>query len=92
MGPGPKVIKLFPCSTQLSTNFQLIINTKILTNKKFLVLSLSDDVKMSTIVGILTFMSIIYKICGSSAVRHLLEVPGLISGGEENFSVRARFL
>ena len=37
---GPEVIKLFPCSTQLSTKFILLIN-----------------VKMPTIVGILTFMS-----------------------------------
>ena len=38
--PGPEVIKLFSCSTQLSTKFLLLIN-----------------VKMPTIVGILTFMS-----------------------------------
>ena len=37
---GPEVIKLFSCSTQLSTKFILLIN-----------------VKMSTIVVILTFMS-----------------------------------
>ena len=37
---GTKVIKLFPCSTQLSMKFFLVIN-----------------VKMPTIVGILTFMS-----------------------------------
>ena len=37
--PGPEVIKLFPCSTQLSMKFFLLIN-----------------VKMPTIVGILTFM------------------------------------
>ena len=40
--PGPGVIKLFQCSTQLSTKFILLIN-----------------VKMSTIVGILTFSSMI---------------------------------
>ena len=40
--PGPKVIKLFSCSTQLSTKFILLIN-----------------VKMTTIVGILTFISMI---------------------------------
>ena len=39
---GPEVIKLFPCSTQLSTRFILLIN-----------------VKMPTIVGILTFISMI---------------------------------
>ena len=32
--PGPEVIKLFSCSTQLSTNFQLLIKTKIPTNKE----------------------------------------------------------
>ena len=42
VGPGPKVIKLFPCSIQLSTIFILLIN-----------------VKMATIVGILTFISMI---------------------------------
>ena len=42
MNPCPEVIKLFPCSTQLSTKFILIIN-----------------VKMATIVGILTFISMI---------------------------------
>ena len=42
MRPGPEVIKLFPCSTQLSTKFILLIN-----------------VKMPTIVGILTFISMI---------------------------------
>ena len=31
---GPNVIKLFSCSTQLSTKFQLLIRTKIPTNKK----------------------------------------------------------
>ena len=38
--PGPKVINLFSCATQLSTKFILLIN-----------------VKMPTIVGILTFIS-----------------------------------
>ena len=40
---GPEVIKLFSCSTQLSTKFILLIN-----------------VKMPTIVDILTFISMIY--------------------------------
>ena len=63
LSSDPEVIKLFSCSTQLSTKFQLLIKAKILT-KKFLVLSLSDvvfimliNVKMPTTVGILTFMS-----------------------------------
>ena len=38
--PGPEVIKLFSCSTQLRLKFILLIN-----------------VKMPTVVGILTFMS-----------------------------------
>ena len=38
--PGPEVIKLFSCSTQLSLKFILLIN-----------------VKMPTVVGILTFIS-----------------------------------
>ena len=37
---GPKVIKLFSCSTQLSMDFFLLIN-----------------VKMPTVVGILTFLN-----------------------------------
>ena len=39
---GPEGIKLFPCSTQLSRGFILLIN-----------------VKMPTIVGILTYISMI---------------------------------
>ena len=61
--PGLTAIKLFSCSTQLSTKFQLLIKTKI-TTKTFPAFSLSDvvfimliNVKMPTIVGILTFMS-----------------------------------
>ena len=61
--PGPEVIKLFSSSTQLSTKFQMLIKTKIPT-KNISYLSLSDvvfilliNVKMPTIVGILTFMS-----------------------------------
>ena len=40
--PGPEVIKLFSCSTELSTKFILLIN-----------------VKMPTIVGVLTIISMI---------------------------------
>ena len=32
--PGPEFIKLFSCSTQLSSKFQLLITTKIPTNKE----------------------------------------------------------
>ena len=31
--PGPEVIKLFSCSTQLSMKFQLLIKSKIPTNE-----------------------------------------------------------
>ena len=51
MNPCPEVIKLFPCSTQLSTTFILIINVKMPT--------IVGIVKMPTIVDILTFISMI---------------------------------
>ena len=61
LGQGLRLYNFFSCSAELSTKFQLLINKKI---KKFLVLSLSGvvfimliNVKMPTIVGILTFMS-----------------------------------
>ena len=41
---GPGVLKLFLCSSQLSTKFQLLIKTKILTNKEVSYLSLLDNV------------------------------------------------
>ena len=44
---GPEVIKLFSCSTQLITKLILLINVKMPT------------IKMPTIVGILTFISLI---------------------------------
>ena len=47
--PGPEVIKLFSCSTQLSMKFFLLIN-----------------VKMPTVVGILTSMSRKNSILGLS--------------------------
>ena len=50
---GPEVIKLFPCSTQLSTKFILLIN-----------------VKMPTIVGILTFISMINTTSERLKVRY----------------------
>ena len=52
--PGPEVIKLFSCSTQLSMKFFLLIN-----------------VKMPTIVGILTFMSGKNSILGLSGPKKL---------------------
>ena len=62
---GPEVIKLFSCSTQLSTEFQLLIKTYFLKNRLFLLQTLKClfimliIVKMQTIIGILTFKSII---------------------------------
>ena len=62
---APEVIQFFSCSTQLSTKFQILIKTKIQI-KKFLALCLSGvvsimliNVKMPTIVGILTFIRMI---------------------------------
>ena len=52
ISPGPEVIKLFSCSTQLSMKFFLLIN-----------------VKMPTIVGILTFMSGKNNILGLSETK-----------------------
>ena len=62
ISPGPEVIKLFSCSTQMSTKFQLLIKTKIRTNEevscfKSVVFIMLTNFKMPTIVGILTFMS-----------------------------------
>ena len=58
--------KLFSCSTQLSMNFQLHKKTKMLKNKdsfdlnhSVIVIIWLINVKMPTIVGILTFMSMI---------------------------------
>ena len=62
--PGPEVIKLFSCSTQLSMNFQWLITTKMLKNRSnvcftthMFVFILLINVKMPTLVGILTFIS-----------------------------------
>ena len=56
MRPGPEVIKLFSCSTQLRMKFFLLINVKMPTIVGILTF-MSINVKMPTIVGILTFMS-----------------------------------
>ena len=66
--PGLEVIIFFSYSTQLNKKFQLLVNTKIPTNKEvFFASGLSDivfimliNVKMPTLVGILTFMSRMY--------------------------------
>ena len=59
--PGPEFIKLFPCSTQLSTKFILLIN-----------------VKMPTIVGILTFISMINTTSESLKARNFSFVGILV--------------
>ena len=64
LGTGPEVIKLFSCSTQLSMKYQLLIKTKIPPNKEVscfkslrcCVFIMLINVKMPTIVGILTFI------------------------------------
>ena len=60
---GPFLLLYAPCP---GPKFQLLIKTKMLKIKTFLAFKLSDvlfimliNVKMSTIVGILTFMSMI---------------------------------
>ena len=60
----PEVIQVCSCSTQLSKTFQPRIKLKCRKIKNFRALSLSEvefimliNVKMPTIVGILTFMS-----------------------------------
>ena len=61
----PEVIKLFSCSAQLSTKFQLLTKIKIPTNKEVssfkslvdIVFIMLLNVKLPTIVGSLTFIS-----------------------------------
>ena len=55
VNPGHGVIKLFSCSTQLSTEFQQLIKLKYRQIKTVLALSLSNVVYI--FVGILTFLS-----------------------------------
>ena len=45
--PGPKVVKLFSCSTQLSMKFVLLINLKLLTNANSFLLNIADHEKFS---------------------------------------------
>ena len=40
--PGPEVIKLFSCSTQLSMKFYLLINSKLLISTVVFLLSLAE--------------------------------------------------
>ena len=64
LSSGLKVIKLFSCSNQLSMKFQLLIKTKIATNKQVscfkslrcCIFIMLINVKMPMIVGILPFM------------------------------------
>ena len=40
--PGPEVIKLYPCSTQLSMKFYLLLNSQFLINTIVFLLSLAE--------------------------------------------------
>ena len=44
---GPKVIKLFSCSTQLSMKFHLVIKIKMLTIKTFFMLNSAEHAQLS---------------------------------------------
>ena len=66
--PGPEVIKLFSCSTQLSTELILLIN-----------------IKMPTIVGIFTFISIIITTSKRLKARNSLCVDILVFINSWNF-------
>ena len=77
--PGPEVVKLFPCSFQLSMKFILLINGK-----------------MPTVVGILTFSSMINTIserlktrnlfiCRYSSIYEQLKFRAQLSGHEKSF-------
>ena len=75
----PEIIKLFSCSTQLGTKFELLIKTKIRTNEEVAcskALSCciyhANNVKMPTIVGILTFMSKINFVLSLVEQGHVL--------------------
>ena len=76
----PQGNKPFLCSTQLSTTFQLLIKSEIPTNEEFLALSLTGvvfimliNVKMQTIVGILTFMSRIISCSAELSMKNVLK-------------------
>ena len=63
-GPGPEVIKLFSCSTQLSMKFALLINLKLLTIANSFLLNIAEhekslliNMKMPNFVGIFIFIS-----------------------------------
>ena len=62
---GPEIIKLFPCSTQLCMKLKMLTSIKNIkqisnflgSDKPRMLFFLLINVKMPTIVGILTFMS-----------------------------------
>ena len=63
---GLEVTKFFSCSTQPSMEFEMLTKSKMLKIKAFLPFRCSDvvfimliNIKMPTIIGILTFMSMI---------------------------------
>ena len=43
MEPGPEIIKLFSCSTQLSTKFFMLINLKLLTMANSSLLNIAEN-------------------------------------------------
>ena len=45
--PGPEVIKLFSCSSQLSMNFSLLINLKLLIIANYFLLIVAEDENFS---------------------------------------------
>ena len=60
--PGPEVIKLFYCSTQLSMKFVLLINLKLLTIANSFLLYIAEHEifaanKYENAIGIFIFMS-----------------------------------
>ena len=64
INPGPEVIKLFSCSTQLGMKFGPLINLTLLTTTFFFLQNIAEhefslliNMKMLTIVGIFIFIS-----------------------------------
>ena len=62
--PGPKVIKRFSCSTQLSMEFVWLINLKLLTTANSFLLNIAENKNSTankygipTIVGLFIFIS-----------------------------------
>ena len=49
--PGPKVIKLFPCSTQLSMEFYLLINSILLISTVIFLFSLTRYYKFPMLIN-----------------------------------------